>query len=132
MAGMQKKNTSGVENYIYRMLANEFSITPKIVGNAPAVALCAIYSTNSANNVVNRGEYGIALTSYSVTIRDANYWQQDSASALKQHLQGIEFLYWIEPTTELVDAPQIEEAESYACVISQGAKAVSWSSFEKE
>jgi hypothetical protein len=33
------------------------------------------------------------------------------------------------PTTELVDAPQIEEAESYTCVISQGAKAVEWSSF---
>lgn len=34
------------------------------------------------------------------------------------------------PTTELVDAPQIEEAESYSMVISQGGKAVSWSSFE--
>lgn len=36
------------------------------------------------------------------------------------------------PTTELVDAPQIVEAESYSCVISQGAKAVEWSSFETE
>ena len=34
------------------------------------------------------------------------------------------------PTTELVDAPQIEKAESYSMVISQGAKAVEWSSFE--
>lgn len=33
------------------------------------------------------------------------------------------------PTTELVDAPQIEEAESYTCEISQGGKAVEWSSF---
>ena len=33
------------------------------------------------------------------------------------------------PTTELVDAPQIEEADSYSMVISQGAKAVEWSSF---
>lgn len=36
------------------------------------------------------------------------------------------------PTTELVDAPQIAEAESYTCVISQGGKAVEWSSFETE
>lgn len=36
------------------------------------------------------------------------------------------------PTTELVDAPQIEEAESYSMVISQGGKAVSWSSFTTE
>jgi hypothetical protein len=36
------------------------------------------------------------------------------------------------PTTELVDAPQIEEAESYSCVISQGAKAVGWSSFSTD
>ena len=123
------KNTNGAENYIYRMLANELSIAPKIVGSASAVALCAIYSTNSADRVVNRGDYGIALTSSFVTIRDANYGQQDSASALKQHLQGIEFIYWIEPTTELVDAPQIEKADNYTCVISPDAKAVEWSSF---
>ena len=36
------------------------------------------------------------------------------------------------PITELVDAPQIEEAEGYTCVISQGGKAVEWSSFETE
>lgn len=36
------------------------------------------------------------------------------------------------PTTELVDAPQIAEADSYSMVISQGGKAVEWSSFETE
>lgn len=36
------------------------------------------------------------------------------------------------PTTELVNAPQIAEADSYTCEISQGAKTVSWSSFEIE
>ena len=36
------------------------------------------------------------------------------------------------PTTELIDAPQIAEADSYTCVISQGAKAVEWSSFETD
>ena len=33
------------------------------------------------------------------------------------------------PTTELVDAPQIKEVDSYTCVISQGGKAVEWSEF---
>ena len=36
------------------------------------------------------------------------------------------------PTTELVDAPQIEEADSYSMVITPGSKAVSWSSFITE
>ena len=36
------------------------------------------------------------------------------------------------PTTELVDAPQIEEANSYTCVTIPGSNAVSWSSFETE
>lgn len=44
-----------------------------------------------------------------------------------------EFLYILAtPSTELVDAPQIEEADSYSMVISQGAKAVEWSRFETE
>jgi len=48
-------------------------------------------------------------------------------------LQGVELIYEFEtPTTELVDAPQIEEAESYSMVIGQGGKAVEWSSFETE
>lgn len=38
----------------------------------------------------------------------------------------------VTPTTELIEVPQIQEAESYTCVISQGGKAVSWSSFETE
>ena len=33
------------------------------------------------------------------------------------------------PTTELVDVPQIQEANSYSCVIIPGGKAVSWSEF---
>ena len=49
------------------------------------------------------------------------------------YIVGKVLLFALEtPTTELVDAPQIQEAESYTCVISQGGKAVSWSSFETE
>lgn len=46
---------------------------------------------------------------------------------------NIEIIYGLAtPTTELVDAPQIEEAESYSMVISQGAKAVEWSNFKTD
>jgi hypothetical protein len=51
----------------------------------------------------------------------------------KEDVSGIEILVPLAtPTTELVDAPQIAEAESYTCVISQGAECVEWSSFTTE
>jgi hypothetical protein len=51
----------------------------------------------------------------------------------KEDVIGVEILVPLTtPTTELVDAPQIEEADSYSCVISPGGKAVEWSSFETE
>ena len=63
-------------------------------------------------------------------IKDYDYSDVESFIEAKGN---IEILYELEtPTTELVDAPQIEEAESYSMVISQGGKAVSWSSFETE
>lgn len=44
-----------------------------------------------------------------------------------------EFLYRLAtPITETIQVPQIQEADSYSCIISQGAKAVEWSSFETE
>jgi hypothetical protein len=64
---------------------------------------------------------------------DPNYNQSDSLSGLLEYLSDKYMIYHLAtPTTELVDVPQIEEAESYSMVISQGAKAVSWSSFETE
>ena len=46
---------------------------------------------------------------------------------------GVEIIYeLVTPTTETIQVPQIEEAESYSCIISQGGKAVSWSGFETE
>jgi hypothetical protein len=56
-----------------------------------------------------------------------------SASKFAEAMRGKELIYELAtPTTELVDAPQIEEAESYSMVISQGGKAVGWSSFDTE
>lgn len=46
---------------------------------------------------------------------------------------GVEIIYELAtPTTETIQVPQIQEADSYSCVISQGGKAVEWSSFETE
>lgn len=63
-------------------------------------------------------------------IKDYDYSEVESFIEAKGN---IEIIYELAtPTTELVDAPQIQEAESYTCVISQGGKAVEWSSFETE
>lgn len=51
----------------------------------------------------------------------------------KEDVIGVEILVPLTtPTTELVDAPQIQEADSYTCVTIPGSKALSWSSFEIE
>lgn len=63
-------------------------------------------------------------------IRDESF---SNAQDAKQKLSGIYAIYELAtPTTETIQVPQIQEAESYSCVISQGGKAVSWSSFETE
>jgi hypothetical protein len=63
-------------------------------------------------------------------IRNNNY---TNSNDFKLSVTGLYIIYELAtPTTELVDAPQIQEADSYTCVISQGAKAVEWSSFETE
>ena len=93
--------------------------------------LTSIYITTSATNTYNK-LVGIGInTNGDVLIYDPDYNQADSATAFNAHVDGVELIYELAtPTTELIDAPQIEEADSYSMVISQGGKAVSWSSFE--
>lgn len=63
-------------------------------------------------------------------VKDTNYTDIDT---FKDSLQGVELIYELAtPTTETIQVPQIAEADSYSCVISQGGKAVEWSSFETE
>lgn len=89
--------------------------------------LCTAYPNSERTWVA--GCMGIT-SSGSIWIGDKSY---ESATAIKNALAGVEMIYKLAtPTTELVDAPQIQEADSYTCVISQGAKAVSWSSFTTE
>ena len=74
-------------------------------------------------------EEGVGIdSSGGVIIFDSDY--SSNAATFKSAYADVELIYELATlTTELVDAPQIEEADSYSCVISQGGKAVEWSSF---
>ena len=103
-------------------------------GDAKANILYPLYDTITAYQT-KQGVKGIATQSSppSICIYDEDYNTVASMNDFIAHLENVPFVFGLAtPTTELVDAPQIAEAESYTCVISQGAKAVSWSSFETE
>jgi hypothetical protein len=92
--------------------------------------LTIFYDATSVDSIMSPTK-GIGVSSGGViSVYDENYSQSDSAALFKVAMDGIEVIYELAtPTTELVDAPQIQEADSYSCVISQGGKAVEWSSF---
>ena len=120
---------------IYRMYsANLIGIAKPTPNNSDACnTLCVIYSPKSANAVYTKNK-GLSIgQDCSVTVYDPEYNQISSPAAFKVAMDGVELIYELAtPTTETVQVPQIQEAESYSCVISQGAKAVSWSSFETD
>jgi hypothetical protein len=94
--------------------------------------LSAVYPTYTYNSSpANFGGLGVASHGTGVTIRIVNESMDDfTAEQFKAANADVDIIYELAtPTTELVDAPQIQEAESYTCVISQGGKAVEWSSF---
>lgn len=74
---------------------------------------------------------GTAIASSSTfAIYDPNYDKEGDLSAFLTYLADKLMIYQLAtPTIELVDAPQIEEADSYTCVISPDGKAISWSEF---
>lgn len=104
-------------------------IQSKASGNA---LLCAGYNTITAGSFywsVPDLSIGSSNTNQQrVYIKDLQY---ESAEEFSQRQGNNVILYELDtPTTETIQVPQIEEADSYSCVISQGGKAVSWSSFE--
>lgn len=97
--------------------------------------LSAIYPTYNYNeSTANFGGFGIAGHGTGATIRIVNDAMSDmTAEQFKAANTDVEIIYELAtPTTELVDAPQIEEAESYTCVTIPGSKALGWSGFEIE
>lgn len=84
-------------------------------------------------NTWNRIDKTYSYDSNNFFIYDKDYNTVDSYNDFIAHINNYDIIYKLAtPTTELVDAPQIAEAESYSCIISQGGKAVNWSSFETE
>lgn len=113
-----------VENLSKGVAANE-------IGNV----LSTKYPYKTANDTYACQE-GVSLYTNGgfLHIYDENYSDIDTdVDVYKAAVADVEVIFELAtPTTELVDAPQIEEADSYTCVVSQGAKAVSWSGFETE
>ena len=97
--------------------------------------LSVVYPTYTYNtSPANFGGLGVASHGTGATIRIVNEGMNNlTADQFKAANADVDIIYELAtPTTELVDAPQIEEAESYSCVISQGAKTVEWSSFDTD
>ena len=97
--------------------------------------LCDKISTSKGLNY-SRSYEGICFSLYSNNIWIRNGEIEQTTTAYQNFFNELGSLYIIyelnTPTTELVDAPQMAEAESYTCVINQGGKAVEWSSFSTD
>lgn len=121
--------------YRYFGDVNAYNVKQPFTADNLSNILCAYYPTITGMQVAS-GVKGIAITATGgkrVSIFDPDFKDSYMSEQLKRYLQGVELIYELDtPTTELVDAPQIQEADSYSMIISQGSKAVEWSSFESE
>ena len=126
-----------LSSYSHFCLNNKLSIKPlSNYGTMPNILIegFTTYTYNSLN--ANKYPYGCSLSygNNSLCLHDDSFYEGDQKTQeFTNYISGKKIIYELAtPTTELVDAPQIEEAESYSMAISQGGKAVSWSSFETE
>ena len=106
------------------------TVSPKALGLTNL--LSALYAVSSATSARNLNDMEImGNRNYNlVYLRDLRY---TDATSLQTALNGVELIYELTtPTTEVIQVSQIAEAESYSCIISQGGKAVEWSSFTTE
>lgn len=91
------------------------------------------YAYNSLNTYKYRYGCTFSINKYIGLYDDSFYEEKQLTQEFTNYISGKRIIYELAtPTTELVDAPQIEEAESYTCVISQGGRAVEWSSFSTD
>lgn len=116
----------------YSYAATEFLKTINTGGYENARGNDTYYHSSEERMI---GMYGVSGTSTypSLAVYDPNYNQADDLSAFLTYISDKRMIYRLAtPTTETIQVPQIEEADSYSCVISQGGKAIEWSSFETE
>lgn len=130
---------------VTKFIADYMDSQTKVCGTTSSFINGVRYDSNQYGNVLcnkienalplNNARFYIgecfALYGTGVWIRNGKIEQTvESYQSYFDSLGAIEVVYQLAtPTTELIDAPQIEEADSYTCEISQGGKAVSWSSF---
>lgn len=97
-------------------------------GGYTSVAGSSVNVSTTQDKLIAYYTLFITETGNGLVIRDESF---SNAQDAKQKLSGIYAIYeLVTPTMETIQVPQIQEADSYSCVISQGGKAVSWSSFE--
>lgn len=92
------------------------------------------FNTYSYNQLTTKSypkSLSIGISNNALMIYDSDFITDGAITqAFTDYISGKHLLVELAtPTTELVDAPQIEESTEYNMIISQGAKAVSWSSF---
>ena len=129
--GKSSTNTTG----IYRWVSGSIITIVKSpnTNSEKANILCSDYSTVTANNNYSKIEGVSVQTSGHISLYNTSYNQEGDKDSLILSFGDAELLYTLAtPTTETIEVPQIEETDSYTCIISQGAKAVSWSDFETD
>ena len=117
----------------YRQFFNNPTIIKPATADIIPQVLCALYEPITTNQSFLNSKNGINIShAYNVLfINDDTL--NGSVDALLEKIANVSYYsVLVTPTTELVDAPQIEEADSYSMVISQGGKAVEWSSFDTD
>ena len=89
----------------------------------------------SKGNTWNRYDKTYSYDSNDFFICDEDYKTADSYNDFIAHINNYDIIYELATSsTETIQVPDIEVSptDTYTCVISQGAKAVSWSDFETE
>lgn len=115
----------GTENRYYAVIKALNCVIPSVSNTSVVpLILCNKYTTVCHADRLKNDKQLTAIRSSSDYLS-----VMDSDLTSGSDIQGEILLQLATPTTELVDAPQIEEADSYSMVISQGGKAVEWSSF---
>ena len=123
--------------YSDRIQSSSWNAIAKAIDSQADIAnmICEGFETKAYNGMLtkdytcgkNSGDSGVML------LYAASFVPESGTTPTQDfydYIAGKHILFELgTPTTELVDAPQIAEADSYSMVISQGAKAVEWSSF---
>lgn len=129
--GILATNTSGK----FRMNCSDFSNIIKKASSYSVITniLCTEYPSTTGSTTYGCTKGIVIGETGGINIYDPDYNQRTDVEAFKAARGDLEIIFELEtPTTEIIQVPQIQEADSYSCVISQGGKAVSWSSFETE